>query len=814
MIKLQKIQIAKAQFAFTYFLLFILCIQVLPEIICSFQMLVRKGGLTQETVLVIRIISYIISFPFLYLALSSILNKRKERQFCSISVFIRAMFWFVAWAVSFIAMLDLMFEKGTFFKDMVQNNTNLYYIVVITISVIEVFAGIYLLHFTGYILGMDSRQSGGFAAFIYFITHPLWILECIGFSAVFAALYKGIPYLFGKLPMELSFVSRMAYLFFFSIVAAAILYIFYLREESRIFHYSLKKQENFEENTEIEQDEAVKRQKNKKKFIKNSISFGLAAAVIIGFSVTAGLEYSKYTANEEIIADIEHQIINGEYYLLKGDLDQALVSYRQASARAVAWKAVLEEDEEVLNELAQEYSSDVQIIYLYLMTREDTVQLENFLRSDATGYIWYHNLLTRYQQLDMKNLSAKQKALQKEGLYVCIANGSYVDKNIHPETIKNKRKLIQKLKAYEEVDLYADMLEKVIEVGRGGILNQELVNWFLDTAEENEDVFICQYLAYVMGTSYLDDNATHYSRTVKAIKAYDRLFANESVTEDQIKAEKLNAASGCMKCQDYESAISYLEEAINLGVEDAADMLMMQCYVKLEQTEECYEFAKEVLKRNPNNLPALYYASTEALKQKELDESIKYAVILAEKAMEEMQDYDTEILLYQYAQFMVLEDNSQWTDYVYSQYKNITEEQWGTIEESPLLADYLHALYYAFEESDYEKAIEAVDNILKVNENYPQANYLKAVILYQNKEFEESVTYYKKSIFIINDSANAWFGLANAYDAMEEYELAYQCCEKVASLKPYMNHDSSWYGVSVHNDNLMRELKKYVENER
>jgi tetratricopeptide (TPR) repeat protein len=448
------------------------------------------------------------------------------------------------------------------------------------------------------------------------------------------------------------------------------------------------------------------------------------------------------------------------------------------------------------------------------MTREDTVELENFLRSDAIGYVWCQNLLTRYQQLKYNNLTDKQEGLKKEAIAICIANGYYIDESIHPDEIDKKKNLIHQLKEFDEIDLYADMLEQVVEVGREGTLTQDMVNRFLDIAEENPDVFICQYLAYVMGTSYLEDNASHYERTVEVIKVYDKLFEKEDVTEEQRKAEKLDVASGCMKCKDYETALSYLEEAADLGVGENVDMLIMQCYAKLDETEKCYKYAKNILEEYPDNLSALYYASTESLKQENIDESLEYAITLAEQVAETENNYDAEILLFQYAQFMVISDDSYWTDYQYAQYKNLTEEQWDKINESPLLGDYLNGLYYTFGDKDYETAASYADAILEVNDAYPQANYMRAVIAYQQEEFADAVTYYKKSLSIEDDSANAWFGLANAYDALEEYDLAYQCCQKVAALKPYMDHDSSWYGVSYHNNSLMNSLKEYVEDER
>jgi len=832
--KVKQIKIAKSSFAICYFMIFVACLQVLPEIFCSAAMQKQQTLLTENTVLKYRNLSYLLSVPFLYMALSSVFNKREQWQFVKVVNYIKGILWICVWFVAFVNLADLMLGKGMYFKELAIQNQKQYILVVYIIIAVLAILGMYFVYQLGYLVSQSGRNRSSVGAILYFLSHPLFWLEMIGFLVLFAGCIEGIPYVFGLFSWPLSFVSRTIQLLVISMAEAFFLYLFFLRLEGRLYKYEQKKQlksQKQEEKTEEEDieeentgEQLISEKKsffenlNKKKLIFQSVFIIFPVVLIFVEQMMVKKENSKISINDRILSNIDTMVLDGELKLLQGDLDGALVQYRNAYARAQAWTIVLDEmddgsEEEGiagLEELAFDHSSDIQVTYLYLMNSEDTVPLEQFVRAEANGYVWCQYLLQRYEEIGKSKLDDAQKALRQDAINICIANAAYVNEGIVPEQVKDKRKLVRKLKEYEEAGFYADMIERVANVGREGTLNQEMVDDFLDIAEENPDVFICQYLAFVMGTSYLDDEASHYERTVKVMKNYDKLFAREDVTSEQIAAEKLSVANGCMKCRDYKAALEYLEDAGKISDYDTIDMMMMQCYAKLGENEKGYQYAKNVLKKNPNDLTALYYASTESLKQGNLDDSIEYALTLAKNTELSKDNFDVEILLYQYAQFMVISDDSYWTGYVYSKYNDLTEEQWKKLEESELLTNYLHALNYTFENQDYDLALEYTNRILDVNQDFPQANYLKATILYQKEEFEEAVEYYKKSIAVFDDSANAWFGLANAYDAMEEYEMAYQCCEKVAALKPYMDHDSSWFGVSVHNENLMNSLKNYV----
>lgn len=62
------------------------------------------------------------------------------------------------------------------------------------------------------------------------------------------------------------------------------------------------------------------------------------------------------------------------------------------------------------------------------------------------------------------------------------------------------------------------------------------------------------------------------------------------------------------------------------------------------------------------------------------------------------------------------------------------------------------------------------------------------------------------AIAVDDTSATAWYSLANAYDAMGEYEKAYEASVKVDTLLPDTDHLFDPYGIAIHNGWLKERL--------
>ena len=138
----------------------------------------------------------------------------------------------------------------------------------------------------------------------------------------------------------------------------------------------------------------------------------------------------------------------------------------------------------------------------------------------------------------------------------------------------------------------------------------------------------------------------------------------------------------------------------------------------------------------------------------------------------------------------------------------MTEEQKNIIAENTLFYNYIQAVYYCFNGNSLDEALEYANAVLDSQENLSQALYLQGTIYYNMKNFEEAIISYKASLQVEQNSPNVWYALANAYDALEQYEEAYEACLQVNKLLPNTDHEFDFYGVGIHNNWLMDSLEK------
>ena len=102
--------------------------------------------------------------------------------------------------------------------------------------------------------------------------------------------------------------------------------------------------------------------------------------------------------------------------------------------------------------------------------------------------------------------------------------------------------------------------------------------------------------------------------------------------------------------------------------------------------------------------------------------------------------------------------------------------------------------------------------MLKIAGDLSNAYYLRGNIYMSDKKFDNAVDAYRKSLTIVDDSVVAWYALANAYDALEDYENAYNASVRASQLLASTDHGNDPYGVAIHNGNLLNSLKSKVED--
>ena len=170
--------------------------------------------------------------------------------------------------------------------------------------------------------------------------------------------------------------------------------------------------------------------------------------------------------------------------------------------------------------------------------------------------------------------------------------------------------------------------------------------------------------------------------------------------------------------------------------------------------------------------------------------------------------------MYIYVQYLAVQDETRWTPQMkYRVYPDLEEEQQKILEENPLFDHYIQALYYTFSKKDFDMAWTHTQALLEALPGSAQIQYLAGTIHFNKKEFVEAAAYYKASLELDDTAPSVWYALANAYDAMEDYQQAYNATLEVADLIQYNNHAIDIYGVQVHNERLMNSLANKIEQE-
>ena len=170
--------------------------------------------------------------------------------------------------------------------------------------------------------------------------------------------------------------------------------------------------------------------------------------------------------------------------------------------------------------------------------------------------------------------------------------------------------------------------------------------------------------------------------------------------------------------------------------------------------------------------------------------------------------------MYIYIQYLTVWDQTQWTPQMkYKVYPDLDEEQLQILAENPMFDNYIKALFYTFSGRDFDQALIYTEELLKTMPDSAQILYLAGTIHFNKREFETAVEYYTASLAIDDSAPTLWFALANGYDALEDYQQAYNCTLKVSELLQYNNHAVDIYGVQYHNNVLMNNLAWKLEQE-
>lgn len=551
------------------------------------------------------------------------------------------------------------------------------------------------------------------------------------------------------------------------------------------------------------------------------VGIPLAVTAILIFLTGGGLPAASVV--EQTASLIEAPVNEGYSGLETGNLEKAIQCFARAEARARAFRSLVsEEAEESLKSVYGEYPDDIVIGALYLSDRNDVRDLEKNIRNYTYGSAWYPVLLRFYEEQtklykeqeqpsEDEALSEEQKSLQSELLLRCIAMEQYTENGcVFAQDLEgSKLAVLKQLQNYEEEFAVYGVFRLMTKYGSEGGYSEDLVYEALEIAEDQPDNMLLQYAAYQIGSSFREDKARHYGRTMEAASRFDEIYDDGTKTDSQLADEKRSLGDAAVRCYQYEAALAYYETSYELSGEASVALSCAKVWEKLGNYEECARMAAGVLMQEPENTQALYLMAISSLKTGDVDGALKAAGELGDLVADRDRPVDAaeENNLYVCAQYLAMSDNSLWTDYTWQVYGSLSEEQIAEVQTHELLWDYMTAIYQCFMRKGYEEASQAVENILALRDDLPMAWYLRGTISFNEKDFENALEAFENASNCGGEAPAIYFSIANVYDAMRDYENAWAYAKRVEEMLPYQDHGSDVYGISYHNTRLLNALK-------
>lgn len=511
------------------------------------------------------------------------------------------------------------------------------------------------------------------------------------------------------------------------------------------------------------------------------------------------------TPEESIHAGIAEDIALGSMELAMGNVEMAAMYYDSAWERKSVWEYVTgaSDNSEVFHNA--EKSSLLEVRLLYWLYHENVGAMEKCLMEEDVGLDFAMELLDLYATREGE-LPERSKAIRKDIISLMIAADTFTDTVISPKDLEGRRyKLAERLDEMEAVKIYCDAVNVLAETGKSGGVSREQAEEMLAIAESKPEDVNLQYFAVTYGCAYKSDNATHYERTLQAGERFVSLVEQTGdLSFEQKYQSHMMLVDWAMELGLFEKAMLYIEEVLEMRETESLLITLAQCQQDMGRTAECVETAQRILELNPDNYGAIYYCAVGRLKSGDIDGAIEdtLKLCLLVQNLEGDARHQAEVMLYDVLQYQGFSD----VTYNYMIYRNLSEEQRQRIEENDFYAAYLDAVYCCFTSKEYDMALEHIDRVLSAEPGLAQASYLKGCIYFGKENFAMAAKAFEESVAVDSFSATAWYSLANAYDAMGEYERAYEASVKVDTLLPDTDHLFDPYGIAIHNGWLKERL--------
>lgn len=794
------------------------CMDVLPSLMCSVSMLITQDFISGIIVRLWEIAGLLLFFVLIFSAVVSYGRKEKFRFSYEALYYLADVAELIFFCVLFVQL------TGTYALRFLQKYPQYYHqLLIVELALCAVIAVILPWFLFAVLTGQKISETGKgvFRRSVSLLIHPMQYAGWIILTAAFFLIPRGVETLFCDLLSfgGVSVASNIGRHLLCAFIRAGIFYLLLVTMNASAAKWKEKKE--IKRRKKIAAGKVKETQERAEApVILSKLRLVTAGLAVIGAAalLIAGVVISPTASvTEQIASEIAVLGAEGSKELLKEDFSAAHAYFEAACTHMNAWKAYAQGDDEALQSLAEEYPGDETVRYLSASLAEDITVLEDYVMRENDSEAMKQRLLEGYASAGGSELSGAQQERYKNLVLEMAASETFVREAAAVSDLRGEaRELAAALEEFGILEADEQALSVLADSGYEGAVTDDMVETLLVTAEENPDDEGLQYLAGVYGASLKYDNAPHYERTVECLQRFDKLHdENDQYQEEDIELQKLTTAGLMMECLGYKEAAEVLDGITLDSAREEADNMLLLCYDRLEDYEKCYEKAVKAAENDSENLAAMFYRSLAALRLERPEESFEAlfdlsAVIQAQDTEEETR-MEAEALLYPLIEFATFNDSAGFTEFQCQYYDKLSEEQLAKLKEDSFLAAYMEAMYRCFGNKDPETAKEKIAEVLEICPDLPQALYLKGVIYAQEKEFDTAAVSYRQSLALNRKSAAAWYALANAYDALGEYQEAYDACVNAETLIAATDHNYDWYGVGIHNGRLKNKLELYLE---
>lgn len=754
-------------FAAVFFCSF-LCMEVLPYLIKSFLMLLRKDFLSSSAVALIDIFGFAAAISVLYIL---VLKKTQKKKIFSSAAFISMLFCESSISSSVAYKINFSFSDEVFPW------------LIVSAAVKLVFAGLMVLPLSKIVSSEENFHQKG-----------LLLSSGLLLGMLLSETFAGYLMLVRPISENISFMRTFSVYLIKVLIQTFFVYLASCR--------------------------LIRRQTKKEKSRGKILSFPAAAVIAvmtIGVWVLDLGNYRKISVCQMAIQDSEYYAAECETYFGYADMPAALVSAKKAALHIDAWKTVsgggtigVPDDK-----------NDVFLEYLYYLGK-DTKDIQHKVITDAKVEnmdMWAPLLIEKYREDE--NIKENEKNHLMELLQICISQEVFVREYPTREEITDADKDIQKaLISSDDFDIRVKAVERMAAFEKGNCGIYDVIKAFNEAAEAIPDDMVIQYMSAYFGCTNRWDGANHYDDTAKSVLRFRELWKKEfgkTASDETLKKSELCTADMLISIQKYDNAAEVLEEYDRNKPNDPEVVKKLAlCYSNSDDTEKAYQYNKKMFENKTADASTIHVYCISALKSQNYEDAVEAASVLADmvvKSSDIPNECDTYLM--QIAHYFVLNDSASWTDYQYSFFgNNMDPELAEMIHKNEFLETYLNALYQTKVIKDNEAALEYTEKALKMQERSCNLNYIKGMILYQMNNYEESLKSLQRADELFPDDPSTLFLMATVYDALGEYQNAYNICLKLDTLYPNgTDHSDDWYGVSAHYTRLKERLEDELKEE-